>query len=92
FNDSTRTSCHYTDFRAARVNSLICKDIWVRNRANLAEICRTRVGSAKLNGLDPERYLRSVLERIAEHPITRIGELLPWNLSDATLYEQRLAA
>jgi transposase len=39
------------------------------------------LGSAKLNGLDPEIYLQRVLERIADHPITRIKELLPWNLA-----------
>jgi transposase len=39
----------------------------------------TLVETAKLNGLDPEAYLRDVLSRIADHPITGITDLLPWN-------------
>jgi len=35
------------------------------------------IHSAKLNGIDPMFYLRTVLERIVEHPINRIGECCP---------------
>lgn len=39
------------------------------------------IATAKLNGIDPEAYLRDVLTRIADHHINRIAELLPWNWS-----------
>ena len=42
------------------------------------------LGTAKLNGINPEYYLRHVLTHIADHPINRIAELLPWNVPPLT--------
>jgi hypothetical protein len=39
------------------------------------------IGTAKLNGIDPEAYMQRVLEKIADLPITQIHELLPWNFA-----------
>jgi hypothetical protein len=41
----------------------------------------TIVESAKLSGLDPQAYLRHVLGCIADHPINRIADLLPSNIT-----------
>ena len=41
----------------------------------------TMIGTATLNDLNPQSYLRHVLERIADHPSNRIDELLSWNVA-----------
>jgi transposase len=48
------------------------------------------IGTAKLNGYDPEAFLREILARIGDHPISRIAELLPWNLSTPDRFERKL--
>lgn len=41
------------------------------------------IETCKLNGIDPEAYLRAVLTRIADHPINRIADLLPWTFASS---------
>ena len=52
----------------------------------------TFIGSALLNGVEPYAYLREVLGRIAEHPINRIDQLLPWHLAPELVPQERQAA
>ena len=37
-----------------------------------------------MNDIDPQAWLADVLARIAEHPVHRLDELLPWNWRDET--------
>jgi hypothetical protein len=39
----------------------------------------TLIATAKLNDIDPQAWLADVLRRIADHPASRLAELLPWN-------------
>lgn len=39
----------------------------------------TLIETARMNHLDPEAWLTDIINRIADHPISRINELLPWN-------------
>jgi len=50
------------------------------------------IGSAKLNGLDPEAYLRFVIERIADYRISELDDLLPWRVADQIANTERHAA
>jgi transposase len=44
-----------------------------------AAVIYTLIGTAKLNGIDPQAWLADVLERIAAQPSQRLHELLPWH-------------
>lgn len=40
------------------------------------------IASCKLNDIEPRAYLCHVLSGIADHPINRIDELLPWCVAE----------
>jgi hypothetical protein len=43
-----------------------------------AAIAHTLIETAKLNGADPQAWLAETLDRISDHKINRIDDLLPW--------------
>lgn len=43
----------------------------------------TLIATAKLNAIDPQAWLADVLRRIADHPASRLADLLPWNWKPA---------
>ena len=45
-------------------------------------IAYTLIETAKLNQVDPRAWLAWVIVRITDRKITRIHELLPWELKD----------
>jgi hypothetical protein len=48
-----------------------------------AAVIYTLVETARLNNVDPEAWLADVISRIADHPISRVDEFLPWMWSKA---------
>jgi hypothetical protein len=46
-----------------------------------AAIMYTIIETARLNAINPEAYLANVIARIAQHPMRKLHELLPWNLT-----------
>jgi IS66 C-terminal element len=47
-----------------------------------AVIIYSLIEGCKLNHIDPQGYLQYVLERIADHPIYKIDQLLPWSVAN----------
>jgi len=44
-----------------------------------AAIAYTLIETARMNNVDPEAWLRWVLARVADHKMTRLEDLMPWN-------------
>jgi transposase len=55
-----------------------------------ASLC-SLIATAKLNELDPEVYLRTVLARLPDLPVNRIGELLFWNIATSLQSDSQAA-
>jgi hypothetical protein len=56
-----------------------CMFVGFKHGGKSAAIIYTLIETAKLNGVHAQAWITWILERIADHKINRIDELLPWN-------------
>ena len=56
-----------------------------------AAVMYSLIVSAKMNDVDPQSWLADVLARIAEHPVQKLDELLPWNWRPMTVFKEAAA-
>ena len=56
-----------------------------------AAIMYSLIVTAKMNDIDPQAWLADVLARIAEHPVQKLDELLPWNWRQLNVRDSQAA-
>jgi transposase len=56
-----------------------------------AAVMYSLIVTAKMNDIDPQAWLADVLARIAEHPVQKLDELLPWNWRGSSAQIHRAA-
>src|SRR5271168_2672838 len=56
-----------------------------------AAVMYSLIVTAKMNDIDPQAWLADVLARIAEHPVQKLDELLPWNWRQLNVRNRRAA-
>ena len=56
-----------------------------------AALMYSLIVTAKMNDVDPQAWLADVLARIAEYPVQRLDELLPWNWSQLNVRASQAA-
>jgi hypothetical protein len=49
------------------------------------------IGSAKLNGVDPQAWLADVIARLSDLPVSRLPELLPWHWRQLAVQPEKAA-
>jgi hypothetical protein len=56
-----------------------------------AAVMYSLIVTAKMNDIDPQAWLADVLARIAEHPVQKLDELLPWNWRQLNVTDSQAA-
>ena len=64
---------------------------WLFCGSDRAAVTYSLIVSAKMNDIDPQAWLAYVLAKIAQHPASRLDDLLPWNWQPPTAATRQAA-